>query len=242
MDGNKLALAWSALPWVRWARWGWGALRGGTCQMQAGWLIAMIWKVLRESNSALSSKLSHFLCFSLELVKPLNIFTVSCLLFILTDSFGIFLLFESNVLIICSTVYLRQHCFLKKITLPLCFDDEDVPLADGRLFWWERDWIVLPCFCQSFSLTHEWRVIAPFLSLPFLVYKHRPRIRTIKILNYFSVSPHSFHLWIPLSTHPYPRPSSSFSSPSSLPPSVLPIFLVCPSLSAGLLAGMGCAE
>lgn len=67
-----------------------------------------------------------------------------------------------------------------------------MPLADGRLFLWERDWIVLPCFCQSFSLTHEWRVIAPFLSLPFLVNKHHPRIRTIKILDYFSVSPIHF--------------------------------------------------
>lgn len=98
--------------------------------------------MLHESKSALSSKLSYFLCFSFELVKPLNIVTVSCLLFILTDIFGMFLLFESNVLIICSTIYLHQHGFLKKkkkITLPLCFDVEDVPLADGRLFIWERD-------------------------------------------------------------------------------------------------------
>lgn len=108
----------------------------------------------------------------------------------------------------------------------LCFGDEDVPLADGRLFWWERDWIVLPCFCQSFSPTHGWRVIAPFLSLPFLVYKHRPRIRTIKILDYFSVSPHSFHLNPPL--HP------------SIPPSLLLLLLaiISPSLRPAHLPGL----
>lgn len=82
----------------------------------------------------------------------------------------------------------------------------------------EHDW---PRFCQSYCSTHEWRVIAPFLSLPFLVNKHRPRIHTSEILDFFSVSPHSIHPWIPLSTHPCPCPSpspSSSSSPSSLAP------------------------
>lgn len=138
--------------------------------------------------------------------------------------FAIFLLFENNALILC--IYLHQHCFLKKKKKKRKSPCFDVPLADGRLFWWEHDWIVLSCFCQSFSRTHEWRVIAPFLSLPFLVNKHRPRIRIIKILDYFCLPPFILSVNPPL--HP------------SIPPSLLLLLLaiVSPSLRPAHLPGL----
>lgn len=81
-------------------------------------------------------------------------------------------------------------------------------------------WIILP----SFSLPHELRVIAPFLSLLFLVNKHRPPICTSKIVNFFS-APHSFHLWIlpsPSIHTPVPPPRHHLLLSPSLCPTHLP--------------------
>lgn len=138
-----------------------------------------------------------------------------CLFFVFSCYLKVMLWFF--VFIYINTVFKKK----KKEKSP-CFD---VPLADGRLFRWEHDWIVLTCFCQSFSRTHEWRVIAPFLSLPFLVNKHRPRIRIIKILDYFCLPPFILSVNPPL--HP------------SIPPShFLLLAIVSPSLRPAHLPGL----
>lgn len=132
--------------------------------------------------------------------------------------------------------WLFVQLFFFQIFFSLCLcDDDDLPLAEERLFWCEHDWLNYFAVLLSVILSHEWRVIAPFLSLPFLVNKHRPQIHPAKILNFFSVPPSPFISSVNPPLHP------SIPPPSSPPPS-LPIFPVCPSLSAGLLAGMGCAE
>lgn len=86
---------------------------------------------------------------------------------------------------------------------------------------------MIELFFRAFvSHSVSWRVIAPFLSLFFLVNKHRPRIRTIEILHYFC---------------PPPQFISSVNPPlhPSIPPSLLLLLtIISPSLCPAHLPGL----
>lgn len=113
-------------------------VRRGPVSGSAAGTVAVMRRVVWENLSFVQQALS-FCVFWFKTSE--YIYTFMSALHPLHPFFGIFLLFESNVLIICSTIYLHQHYLLKKITLPLYFTDEDEGYFVGNM---------IELFCPAF--------------------------------------------------------------------------------------------